>query len=112
MSPRFIMANPKIHCAIGRCALAKGPVIYCLEGKDNEVDIESIYLDTSSQIIEGQSKELGVPTLTLDAFYAPQMSTLYAPLNTKLEKTRATLIPYYAFANRGESPMQVWSLYK
>ena len=112
MSPRFIMANPRVHCTIGRCAIAKGPVIYCLEGKDNEVDIESIYLDIGSQITEGENKELGVPTLSLDAYYTPPMTTLYAPLSTRLDKTRATLIPYYAFANRGESPMQVWTLIK
>ncbi len=112
LTPRFIMANPKIHSAIGRCAVARGPVIYCLEGKDNEAHIESIYLDTNSIIVQGVNKELNVPTLTLDAYYAPQINTLYAPLNIRLEKTKATLIPFYAFANRGESPMQVWSLYK
>lgn len=112
LSPRFIMANPKIHTYIGRCAVAKGPVIYCLEGKDNEVDIESIYLDTNSEIKEGINKELGIPTLTINAFYEPEMTTLYAPLSRELKPTKATLIPYYAFANRGESPMQVWSLFK
>ena len=28
------------------------------------------------------------------------------------EKTEAVLIPYYAFANRGESEMQVWHYVK
>ena len=37
---------------------------------------------------------------------------LYRPVNAELEAVTLKYIPYYAFANRGESDMQVWTLLK
>ncbi len=112
IAPRFIMANSKVLANSGRCAITSGPIVYFMEGWDNETEIDTLVLDTSSKIIRGTQKDLGVPSLTLDAYYPKPIDSLYAPLSHKMIKTRATLIPYYAFANRGECAMQVWSLYK
>ncbi|MBQ8953303.1 MAG: glycoside hydrolase family 127 protein, partial [Clostridia bacterium] len=39
---------------------------------------------------------------------APDGSWLYRPYAAQYEKKTLTFIPYYAFANRGESDMRVW----
>ena len=112
ISPKFIESSPNVLANVGKCAVMKGPIVYCLEAHDNEQNIKNIYLDTESKITEGYNEALGVPTLTLDAFYKPSTNTLYAELSKQMQKTSATMIPYFAFANRGEAQMLVWCLYR
>ena len=57
-----------------------------------------------------QNDELGVPTVTVDAFVRENTGALYSPISRERKRIKATLIPYYAFANRGETAMQVWTL--
>jgi DUF1680 family protein len=56
--------------------------------------------------------EFGAPTIKVNAFRRKATSKLYYPKADNYEKTVATLIPYYAFANRGETEMQVWHFVK
>ena len=35
MQPRFMCANRKIHYDLGRTAIVRGPVVYCVEEVDN-----------------------------------------------------------------------------
>ena len=112
MKPRFIYANPHVLSNAGKCALALGPVIYCMEGWDNEGHLRNIVLDTEGEVIPGYNSDLGVDTLAVDCSYPKQHSSLYTTEKPVLLKGKATFIPYYAFANRGVSEMQVWSLYK
>ena len=46
-----------------------------------------------------------------DGFIESESDALYAPLEDSVEKTRLRFIPYYAFANRGETDMLVWVRY-
>lgn len=112
MEPKFVESNSKVLTNAGKCALVKGPVVYCLEGVDNEINIKSLIIDTQSKIENGYNKELDEPTLIVDAYYKQGTDALYSQLSHKYERTRATLIPYYAFANRGQSQMLVWFMYK
>ena len=41
-----------------------------------------------------------------------QGAWLYRPAEEEMEEVKLTFIPYYAFANRGASDMQVWTLRK
>lgn len=109
---QLIMANPLVADCAGKVALTRGSVIYCLEGHDNEGALSEIYIDKNTAFLSGFNKELGVPTIEVDAFVREKSSALYIPLNDKFNRTKATFIPYYAFANRGETQMQVWSLIK
>ena len=103
-------ADPRVRDSAGKVAVLRGPVVYCLEGHDNKYPLHDIRIDKSTLFTEGFNEELGVPTITLDAFVRKEQGSLYAPYNKSLDKVRATLIPYYAFANRGDSAMQVWTL--
>ena len=74
--------------------------------------LRNIILDTDSAFVCGFNKELGVPTITLDAYVRKCGGDLYSFNKGRLEKIKATLIPYFAFANRGVQEMQVWHLYR
>ena len=69
-------------------------------------------LDTSSEFYCGFNEELNVPTITVDAYTRKCGDSLYSFNKGTFEKTKATFIPYFAFANRGIQEMQVWSLYR
>ncbi len=106
----LIEASPKVKDCIGKVSLMHGPLVYCLEGCDNEYDIFNIRIDKNTAFTHGFDKELGIPTITLDAFIKQSSDSLYAPISQNRKRAKAKFIPYYAFANRGESSMQVWSL--
>ena len=105
----FIKANKRVHENAGRIAVMRGPVVYCGEAVDNGNDLRCIEIDTNapSKIEEG---EFILPSVTLQAFRQKDDDKLYSPVGDDHEPCTLKLIPYYAFANRGESEMLVWFL--
>lgn len=111
MPVRIISANRRIHSDAGRIAVMRGPVVYCAEGVDNGADIKSIALPAES-VFELVESEFLLPILKTEAYRPFESDSLYYEAVDDYEKIPLTLIPYYAFANRGESEMQVWLLRK
>ena len=111
MPVRIISANRRIHSDAGRIAVMRGPVVYCAEGIDNGADIKSIALPAES-VFELAESEFLLPILKTEAYRPFESDSLYYEAVDDYEKIPLTLIPYYAFANRGESEMQVWLLRK
>ena len=111
MPVRIISANRRIHSDAGRIAVMRGPVVYCAEGVDNGADIKSIALPAES-VFELAESEFLLPILKTEAYRPFESDSLYYEAVDDYEKIPLTLIPYYAFANRGESEMQVWLLRK
>jgi len=114
MEPELVEANPEVQADAGRAALRRGPVIYCMEEIDNGERLQDTYVDVSLNAETAFSAEFRMPVITVDGWHrpAPDGSWLYRPVQAELEKKRLKFIPYYAFANRGESDMQVWTLLK
>lgn len=110
MKVRFMEARPEVIFDCNRYAVQRGPVIYCMESVDNGCNIRDIRLGAKARFYYGKHKTLDVPQLTVKAYRRCSDSTapLYRPACDSLEKMKAVLIPYYAFANRGEAEMQVW----
>ena len=111
MPIRIISANRRIHSDAGRIAVMRGPVVYCAEGIENGADIKSIALPAES-VFELAESEFLLPILKTEAYRPFESDSLYYEAVDDYEKIPLTLIPYYAFANRGESEMQVWLLRK
>ena len=105
----FLTANRRVHADAGRVAVTRGPVVYCLEGPDNPRDLHNIRLDPN-----GSWNPVPGPFLLPDLEGVGQMPVdddrLYAPLG-ETRQVSVRLIPYYAFANRGTSEMEVWALH-
>ena len=112
MPTMLIEGNPAILSTAGKVAIMRGPVVYCMEGCDNEGELFNIRINKDTDFIHGFDKELGVPTITVDAYMKKGNGALYSPMSYERQKTQAKLIPYYAFANRGENDMQVWTLFE
>ncbi len=115
MTPFFVSANPRVSDACGRYAVQRGPIVYCSESCDNGEDLADLHLDCDTEFYEIFDEKLGVLTLHVDAYKRRSYDKLYYKKTIDyldFYKTKAVLIPYYAFANRGECEMRVWHFTK
>lgn len=114
MAPQLVECSPRVAANAGRAALTLGPVVYCLEGVDNGEDLRELAIlrDTAYEI--SYSQEWGCNLIqasgvrrNAEAF--EQAGELYRPLGSSpYLRQELRFIPYYAFANRGETEMVVW----
>ena len=114
MKPVFIEARTEAVFNCGRYAVMRGPVVYCMEAHDNGEYLRDIRIDGRARFTYGKHETLGVPKLTVRAYRRKRddSAPLYYKRKNELEALTATLIPYYAFANRGACEMQVWTYLK
>ena len=94
MPVRRVHGNAKIAAVRGDVALERGPVLYCVEGVDSNTAPGVITLSAGAKIEAHAEPNLlgGVTTLTV----------------SDGPKEKFTAIPYYAWDNRGLTPMAVW----
>jgi len=105
MPVRRVLANDAVTADVGRVAIERGPLVYCAEWPDNNGRVHNIVVEDSARtFVEPQPDLLNGTTVILaDA-------TAYRRQNgqTVAARGRVTLIPYYAWANRGKGEMTVW----
>jgi uncharacterized protein len=114
MKPRFTSANPRVRDNIGKVALERGPLVYCLEGVDQKAPFWETVLTAGAPVTEFRHSLPGNPVaLRAKGVVRESGAELYAPLRKPGAAKAAELvfIPYYAFQNRGATPMQVWVPY-
>jgi DUF1680 family protein len=121
--PQVIEANPRVADDTGRVAIQRGPLIYCLEEIDQPSGIllsdvavnpgrqpaEQFQTEFKSDLLggtvvlhhTGAVYERGASPKALYSRYGREAKTRKVPL---------TFIPYYAWANRQATSMQVWNL--
>jgi DUF1680 family protein len=123
MKPQVIEANRRVVDDYGRAALQRGPLVYCLEQLDQPagVSLYDISLDVrgdaSSKFHEEFQRDLlgGVMVLQHDGAALENTSSVnslysrYSPKTPKVHPAQLRFIPYYAWANRAPTPMQVWT---
>ena len=111
MTPYLVKANAFVENNLGRAALQSGPFVYCLEGVDNNAPLNQLSVSRELNAVKIKDEKLGLDVIEADGFIESESDALYAPLEDSVEKTRLRFIPYYAFANRGETDMLVWVRY-
>jgi len=111
MPATVVRANRRVHDNAGRVAVMRGPVVYCAEGVDNGKDTRNIRIDKKGDF-EIKDSEFLLPTIHTTAYQLPESDELYFAAEDTWAEMPLMLIPYYAFANRGESEMNVWLLEK
>ena len=106
MEPRVVRAKGNVAADKGRVSVERGPLVYCAEWPDNSCDVLSVLINQDPKFRGGVKEIQGtkVQTLTTDA------QTLKFDDNGKLKATdeNLVLIPYYAWAHRGNGKMTVW----
>lgn len=114
VSPKWMSADPLVWDDSGKVALMKGPVVYCIEEKDNGDNLSSIYVNTNDNISENYDDELpgNLPALIYKGIRLSRKgwdgTVLYD--NAHFETVPVTLkaIPYAFWGNRDPGEMRVW----
>ena len=106
----MMYADPRVRDAQGKAAVMRGPVVYCMEAHDQTADVFCLSLKENAVITASSADPFGLPNLKAEGYETliEERAPLYRSEPFARRKTELTLIPYYAFANRGESDMRVW----
>jgi len=134
MEARRVVAHPSVKDDAGFVAVERGPLVYCAEGTDNGGKALNIVLSDKAAFVPQERAGLlgGIVVLAGEALAAdpsavtrvreaggkdaaaddeeeapPASRRLLAP-GAELKPHKLVLIPYYAWAHRGEGEMAVW----
>jgi DUF1680 family protein len=120
VQPRLTAANPLVRENVGRVAVEAGPIVYCMEGLD-QPDSSSAFDWWLSRGASGFRTEWragllgGVNVITHPAAALkkhlkdqPLYHDARQPPASEWKSGTVTFIPYYTFANREPTSMQVW----
>jgi len=103
MPVREVRANTHLQEDAGKVAIQRGPLMYCLEWKDNGGKVSNLLLPAGVKLRPVvQDGELGrITVLKGEGLRKDSVSGVVsaAPI---------TMIPYYTWANRGAGEMTVW----
>lgn len=117
MEFRMLQADTKVREDIGKVAIMRGPIVYCLEEVDNGADLHLLQVARNA-VMELTDREIAgtkVKAVTVDGYRKKAseggkggLYTEYTP--EKKEAVKLRYVPYYTWANRGENEMQVWTV--
>jgi DUF1680 family protein len=116
MRAALLEAHPLVEECHGQVAVKRGPVVYCLESVDvpEDVKLSEIVIPHDIELMprsgEGVLRDIVVLTGTAlvkrERDWSRQLYREFRPQTA--EPFDITLIPYYAWDNRGVSEMTVW----
>ncbi|HLO99576.1 MAG TPA: beta-L-arabinofuranosidase domain-containing protein, partial [Fimbriimonas sp.] len=116
MPVRRVISNPNVKDTFGMVALARGPLVYCLESVDNPFSFSNIGVPLDQQLFVRKDKSVfgGIPVIEGTAYeYGEQnwKNTLFATAAAPASK-RFKAIPYFLWDNRPKAgktnEMIVW----
>lgn len=112
--PCIVRANPLVKEDIGKIAIMKGPLVYCMEEVDNESNLPAYYINSSSKLEEYYDEKLlgGTMVIQCDGKKIIQdgweNGKLYSEQKPKFQEKKLTFIPYPYWGNRKTGEMLVW----
>jgi hypothetical protein len=116
MSVRLMEANPYVEEARNHAAVMRGPIVYCLESPDLPAGVRVLDVGLSRGASFASSPGEGVLSFVrvlrgsvLARAGRTWTGRLYQPLSTDPPAAiPGTLVPYFAWDNRGTGEMTVW----
>jgi len=117
MRPSLVAAHPYVESARHAAAITRGPIVYCIEGCDQEpgVDPKTVSIDATGGLRSEWQPALLGGTVQITARGSAQDLTgwtqLYRPLDDVAPTRRPvqlTAIPYFLWGNREPGGMSVW----
>ena len=112
MQPARIFANPRVREDLGKVAVRRGPLVYCLEQADNgETPLPQLSLPREAPLEADERRDLfdGIIAMTARGTAIDGWGDdLYRGDPPKASAATLTAIPYFLWANREPGPMSVW----
>lgn len=107
MSVRKISSKEEVTENTNRVALQYGPLVYCVEGRDNNGKAWNFIMPGNEQFeVKYNDHLLGGVNQVYFSAKVVEIKNNGADIGTSVQKI--TAIPYYAWCNRGSDEMQVW----
>ena len=93
MPVEVVAADPRVKDDVGKRAIQRGPLVYCIEEADNKVDFDALRIseDASFDMAFESEKLRGIVSI---AAHVGDQTLNY--------------IPYYSWDNREAGKMKVW----
>lgn len=118
MEVKIMASDARVRENIGKVAVTRGPIVYCLEEADNGADLHLVSLDAGAEAVITDEELCGenIKSVNIAGFREEKESagkvistSLYSRyIPAKKEDVTLKFVPYYTWANRGENEMQVW----
>lgn len=105
MPVRYSHAREEVKADNGRVAITRGPLLYCAEGVDNEGAVDRYFIEKRTNKPAIVREDNG---LLKGIDFIKNVSVKYLDNKGKAHASKLTLVPYYAWNNRGVSSMNVW----
>lgn len=107
MEIKRVVSRPEVSENEERVALQRGPLVYCVESTDNNGDAWNMILPKNTTLTTVQKTVLSEPVVAIEG-ETPKLSIAPDGNNIQTENKPLVAIPYYTWANREQSQMQVW----
>jgi uncharacterized protein len=114
MPATLLESNPLVEETKNQVTVKRGPMVYCLESPDlPQQNIFNVLIPAAIKLqpLPMKIDKGSVMALTGEAKILQSTNwknTLYKEVNIKTVPIKIKLIPYYAWANRGQTDMTVW----
>ncbi|MDX3233004.1 glycoside hydrolase family 127 protein [Streptomyces sp. ME19-01-6] len=118
MPVRGHVSHPYLDATRGAVAVARGPLVYCVEQQDCTAGVDDVVIGAEHIEAARTVAPAGAVLIRITADVAPPPSPeLYpllatgarqAPPGPGSDTAELTLVPYFAWGNREPGPMRVW----
>ena len=107
MAIKKVVARNELKLDNNRMALQRGPLVYCVEGADNNGKAWNI---VSPKDAVYTTENMGIVNENVVSLvsYLPVLKISDDGLSANTNSIKVRAIPYYSWCNRGSNPMQVW----
>ncbi len=93
MPVHLVDAGPMVKEDLGKRAVQRGPIVYCIEEVDNAEGFDSLMLTEEAQF---------------ETAFEPELLRGVVSISTENSSGKLKFIPYYAWDNRNAGKMKVW----
>ncbi len=107
MNIQRVAANDKVEADRGLVALERGPVLYCIEDKDNQFNVNDFILPDNANLKFVLNKSIFDGTYTIQG-QGISLEPTTDKLGFESKQKTFTAIPYSVWDNRGGAAMRVW----
>ena len=108
MPARLVYADPRVSADAGKCAVKKGPLVYCLEETDNGANLAGLQLDPETPLRESRDSTLPGVAVEAGGFRLRWSRGLYGTRPPDREPCTLRFVPYCFWGNREPGEMAVW----
>ena len=107
MAIKKVVARNELKLDNNRMALQRGPLVYCVEGADNNGKAWNI-VSPKDAVYTTENMNIVNENVVSLVSYLPVLKISDDGLSANTNSIKVRAIPYYSWCNRGSNPMQVW----